>query len=265
MIVRRKEDSHKGQNGIVLVIGGSKNLVGALYLAAESIAAMRAGSDLVIVAAPEKVAWTINKMSPDLITVKLKGDNLAERHYDELKMYIDKADVILIGNGIGQEEKTRKLVKKIIKTKKPKVIDADAIKAIRLQEVDNSILTPHAREFEILMNNSKIKNKNIKQIQNKLKNNIILLKGKTDKIISKNKIKDNKTGNAGMSVGGTGDVLAGLCAGFVSQRMNLFDSAYLAAKITGKIGDELKKELGYGFVASDFLKLIAKAIKKEKL
>lgn len=258
----RKKDSHKGDNGVVLVIGGSKEFTGAVYLASKSIAAMRTGSDLVIIAAPEKVAWAINRMGPDLITAKMKGSYLTEKHFKDLKKYIDKADVLLIGNGIGQQAGTKKLVKKLVKVKKPKVIDADALKAVRIQELSNTILTPHAREFEILLKNSKLKSKDV---QKHLKNNVILLKGKVDKIISKNKIKENKTGNEGMTVGGTGDVLAGICAGFVSQGMPLFKAAYLSAKINGKIGDKLKKELGYGFVASDFLKLIAKEVKKVKV
>lgn len=255
----RKKSSHKGDNGIVLVIGGSKEYVGAVYLAASSIAAMRASSDLVFVAAPEKAAWAINKLCPDLITIKMKGDYLAERHFKEIKKYIEKADVLLVGNGIGMKEGTKKLVKKIVKVKKPKVIDADALKMVKLQELNNSVLTPHHKEFEILLKNSGLKEK---ELQKNLGDNVILLKGRVDKIISKNKIKENKTGNSGMTVGGTGDVLAGLCAGFVSQGLSLFKAAYLAAKVNGIIGDKLKKELGYGFIANDFLKLIAKVVKK---
>jgi len=257
----RDEDSHKGENGVVLVIGGSRDLVGALYLAAKSLAIMRAGADLVLVAAPEKIAWTLNKMSPDLIAVKMKGDHLTENHFFDMKKYIEKADVLLIGNGIGQEQGAKKLVNKLIKVDKPKIIDADAIKAIKIQDVSNAVLTPHAKEFEILLKNSGLKEN---ELQKNLKDNVVLLKGKVDKIISKDRIVENKTGNAGMTVGGTGDVLAGITAGFVSQSDDLFEAALKAAKIMGEIGDKLEEEFCYGFIASDFLKEIPEFMKNGK-
>ncbi len=260
---QRKPSSHKRDNGVVLVVGGSREYAGAVYLAAKSIAAMRTGTDLVIVAAPEKVAWSINTMSPDLITSKLSGEYITSKHKTQISKLLSKADVLLIGNGISQNKQTASFVKSLVeKTTKPKVIDADALKIIDLNKIKNAILTPHHKEFEILLKNSKLSERNFRA---KLGNNIILLKGKTDKIISKNKIKLNKTGNAGMTVGGTGDVLSGLCAGFVSQGNSLFDSAAAAAHINGKIGNKLKKKLGYGFIASDFLAEIAKEAKRSKL
>ncbi|MBU4492805.1 MAG: NAD(P)H-hydrate dehydratase, partial [Nanoarchaeota archaeon] len=190
-------------------------------------------------------------------------------------------DSVLIGNGMGIRKQTLRFSQKIIKNiKKPKVIDADAIKALGF-DVNNSIITPHENELKIFLENNlknkkkvlkEIFNKNIKlknkakNIQSALKdflekNNVILLKGKTDIIISKDKIKFNKTGNAGMSVAGTGDVLAGLTAGFLAQTKNLFDSACSAAFINGIIGDYLLKKKGYGFIASDFIDYIPLFIK----
>ena len=101
-------------------------------------------------------------------------------------------------------------------------------------------------------------------IKNNLKDNVILLKGMHDKIISAKKSAINKTGSAGMSVGGTGDLLSGMAAGFVSQGMNLFDSAHSAAYFLGNIGKKLEKSLGNGLIASDFLSEIAKEIKRYK-
>tara|TARA_Y100000310_G_scaffold251715_1_gene258301 strand:- start:17898 stop:18770 length:873 start_codon:yes stop_codon:yes gene_type:complete len=270
-IPKRNPDSHKGNNGQVLAVGGSEDLVGALTLA--SLAAARSGADLVIIFAPEKVAWAINKYSPDLITKKAKGKILTLKHYKIIKELIKKNDTLLIGNGIGINTKTKKLCKKIISsTNKLKVIDADAIKAISIKDCENSIITPHSKEFEIFLKNSKIKSDLIKKIINQknielktklikktLKqffdnNNILLLKGKTDIIISKNKIAINKTGNAGLTRGGTGDILAGLCAGFLSQNKDLFQSAANAAYFNGLIGDILlKKKKGISYLASDMV------------
>lgn len=253
VIKKRKSSSHKGDFGRVLVIGGSIDYVGAAALAGLSaLAVLRSGADLVKIAAPEKVAWAINCISPDLITSKLKGDFLSLKNYEQIKKLIDKNEVILIGPGIGIRDETKKLIKKIIKNNKNKlkVVDADAIKMIDLNEIDNAIITPHKKEFEILLGNSKLSQKNF---QKKLRNNVVLLKGSIDYIFSKNKREANKTGNPGMTVGGTGDVLAGLCAGFLAQSRNLFDSACAAAYVCGKAGDNLEKRMGYGFIASDLI------------
>jgi len=256
---KRKSKSHKGDNGKVLVIGGSRDYVGAVALA--GLAALRSGADWVTIAAPEKVGWAINALSPDLIVKKYKGDDFcAERAKDILKLS-KEFDAVLIGNGIGMHAKS--FCKKFVKEcRKPMVIDADCIKAISLDMVNNAILTPHEKEFEILLKNSGLNEKNFKK---KLKNNVILLKGPIDKIISKNKIAYNKTGNAGMTKAGTGDVLAGLCAGYLAQTKNLFQSALNAAYINGLIGDILlKKKKGYTYLASDMVEDIKKIKFKRK-
>ena len=276
---KRKPESHKGDNGRLLIIGGSIDYVGAVMLA--GMAAFRSGVDIVTIAAPEKVAWAINTFSPDFITKKFNGDFFASKHSDKIIKLSNNFDVILIGNGLGVRKQTIKFSQKIIKDiKKSKVIDADAIKALTF-EINNSIITPHENELRIFLENN-LKDKKIikdifskkinpekkaKNIQSVLKDflekdNVILLKGKTDIIISKDKIKFNKTGNAGMSVAGTGDVLAGLTAGFLAQTNSLFDSACSAAFINGIIGDYLLKKKGYGFIASDFIEYIPLFIKK---
>lgn len=268
---KRKKESHKGDNGLILVVGGSKNFVGAITLA--GLAALRSGADLVKVIAPERVAWAINAYSPDLVTTKLKGDYFKSSQFSIIKKQMEKFDVLLIGNGIGLSSDTKKFCINAIKNiKKLKVIDADAIKAISMNDAENSIITPHAKELEYFLVNSKIsksminkinKEKNlqkksllIKKIAQKFlnKNNIILLKGKIDIIFSKDGIFFNKTGNAGMTKGGTGDVLAGLCAGFLSQSKDLLQSAINAAYFNGLIGDLLmKKKKGFTYLASDMV------------
>ena len=287
-MLKHKKTSHKGDNGIVLLIGGSKEYVGAIALA--GIAALRSGCDLRYIAAPEKVAFAINKLYPDLITIKLKGDFLQPQHLKEIEEYIEKADVVLVGNGMGLKSKQFLLNLNKKYQKKLKVYDADALKFLNLNQVNNSILTPHLKEFEYLLKNSLtaseqktflkkilftdkkpmelifLDDKNMKLLQKKLKNNVILLKGKTDTIISKNKIDYNKVHNEGMTKGGTGDVLAGICAGFLAQTKNLFYSAKQAAYINGTIGNILlKKHKGYSFLASDMVNEISKVKLKQNL
>ena len=163
---KRKKDSHKGDNGLVLVVGGSKNFVGAIILA--GLAALRSGCDLVKIIAPEKVAWAINAYSPDLVTMKLKDEHFKPSHFNIVKKSMEKFDVLLIGNGIGLNKQTKKFCKKTIKNiKKFKVIDADAIKAISMDDAKNSIITPHSTEMSIFLKNSKISNIIIKNINYK--------------------------------------------------------------------------------------------------
>ncbi len=274
---KRRKDSKKGDNGRVLVIGGSKDYVGAVALA--GLAALRSGADWVTVAVPERVGWAINALSPDLVVKKYQGDDFCASRAKDVLQFEKNFDAVLIGNGIGMHAKT--FVKKYVKeSKKLLVIDADGIKSSEASILKNSIITPHIKELEIFLSNSKINNKIIKKIINEKniqkrallikrtsnnflnKNNIILLKGPIDAVISKNKIKYNKTGNAGMSKAGTGDVLAGLTVGFLAQSKDLLQSAVNAAYFNGLIGDILlKKKKGFTYLASDMVDEIKRILK----
>lgn len=258
----RRKEAHKGDYGRVLVIAGSEDYPGAAVLACSAaLAILRSGADLVTVAAPEKVAWAINCLVPDVITKKVKGTHFTMRHAASLISFSRSFDIVLIGPGIGK--KSADFLQKICSgISAPKVIDADAIKAVRVQEVNNAIFTPHQKEYEILLQNSRLKD-NMRYIQQTLGNNIILLKGPIDVIMSKAKIAYNKTGNPVMAKGGTGDVLAGLCAGFLAQmkagtraraaRFGLFKAACMAAYLNGATGDYLLKKRGRTFIASDII------------
>lgn len=277
-LMDRKKTSHKGQNGRVLIIGGSEEYVGAVALA--GLAALRAGCDVVTIAAPEKVAWAIHRYSPDLITTKVKGTSFNIKNAKEMVKYADRFDAILIGNGITR--KADKFCQYFIKkSQKFKVVDADALKSQSFKEFANSIVTPHETELEMLLFNShkeflipKLKESNAKEkaeiLQGNLRyflqnNNVLLLKGATDIIISHNKIAYNRTGNQGMTKAGTGDVLAGLAVGFLAKTGDMFKSAVAAAYINGYIGDQLlRKKKGYSFIASDILEDLNKIIKIDK-
>ncbi len=176
MKIVRKD--HKGENGRVLVVGGSQNYVGAPALVA--MAAERTGVDIVTVCAPEKVAWTINSYSPSLITRKFSGDELHTTDCKEIIELSESHDVVVLGNGLGlKKEFVLKLLRDI---KKPFVLDADGLKVISLDAVSNSVLTPHKKEFEILYNNTEKKipfneqemELNIKTMQRYIGDNVIL-------------------------------------------------------------------------------------------
>ena len=267
-LMDRKKTSHKGENGYALVVGGSEDYVTAPAIAA--LAALRAGCDLAAVAAPEKVAWTINMISLDLVTHKLPGETLNIKNAKDAVKLADRYDAVLLGNGSTRDSDVfnQMFVRKSMRLK---VVDADALKTLSFKDFTNSLLTPHWAELELMLINSgkefliqKLRAANIKEqaeiLQGNLRyflhnNNVILIKGATDIIISRNKIAFNRTGNQGMTKAGTGDCLAGLCVGFLAKTQDLFKSAVAAAYINGFIGDVLlKKHEGYSFIASDLLK-----------
>jgi NAD(P)H-hydrate epimerase len=261
----RKRTSHKGQNGRVLVVGGSIDYTGApTFVGMAALAALKAGADLVTIAAPEKVAWAINCISPDLITRKLPGDWLAPKHLATVLKLAESADIITVGNGIGLRPETKSFVLQLLKKlKKPVLIDADALRMVKLQDVKNAVLTPHGGEFGALLKNSGLKGATLKKIQPKLGSNVLVLKGHpVTKIISKGRIAENKTGHPGMTHGGVGDVLAGIIAGLIAQGNDAFTSAKMAAYVNGKIGEKLGKQMGFGYLASDVVKEIPFVLKQ---
>ena len=280
---KRKQTAKKGDNGRVLIVGGSEDYVGAVALA--GLSALRSGADWVTVAAPEKVAWAINCLSADLMTIKLKGNYFSLSHIDEIKKLAEKHDVVLLGNGIGLKKETKLFLKGVIKKiKNFVVLDADGIKALSSNDLRNSIITPHIKELEIFMQNSNIKNSIIKKIINEKnvqkkalliknslkgffeKNNVLLLKGLIGAVISKNNIFLNKNLEPGMTKAGTGDVLAGLCAGFLAQSRNLQQSAVNATYFCGLIEKILlKKKKGFTYLASDMIDEIRRILENEKL
>jgi ADP-dependent NAD(P)H-hydrate dehydratase / NAD(P)H-hydrate epimerase len=257
-LTSRRTDSHKGDNGRVLVVAGSDDFVGAAYLA--GMAAFRSGVDTVVIAAPERVAWAINCLSPDFISKKFKGSFFSPAAASEIIGMGKKFDVTLIGNGIGKNPKTQKFAAAVCKGIHGfKVIDADAITAVKLQDVENSVFTPHQAEYNTLLKNSGCSDKTVVKA---VGSNCILIKGEIDKIVAAGKTTLNKTGNPGMTVGGTGDVLAGLTAGLLAQEKNVFKAASAAAYVNGKAGDNLFRRYGYGFTASNLVEELPVVLKQ---
>ncbi|RMD57527.1 NAD(P)H-hydrate dehydratase [Candidatus Woesearchaeota archaeon] len=261
-LMGRRASSHKGENGRVLVVGGSQDYSGTLVLV--GVAALRAGADIVTIAAPQRVAWAVNACSPDLITKKLTGKYLVPRHISDVKKLLPKFDVLEYGNGIGMHAKTWKFSKRLAEEARgmKKVIDADGIKQLSFSQLDRAIITPHEVELFLFLKNSgleeiyeeKNKERRAKLLQLHVGDNVLLIKGPTDYVISRSKIARVRGGNPGLTKAGTGDVLAGLCAGFYAQSGDAFSSARAASVLNKRIGDLLlKKKRGYSFIASDIL------------
>ena len=273
----RDEKSHKGNNGRLLIVGGSKDYSGAPAIA--GMAAIGAGADLVYVAAPEKAAQAIKSTSPDLIVKSLEGDKLSLMHSGEILDIVDSVDCVLLGPGAGIDDETSKLFNVLVaKIKKPIVLDADALKQVELSLIknrDDIILTPHIFEFKSFFNvagdlkldidsyDFKKVDENItefQQVARQIKGTVIV-KGQYDLILSGTRFRINKSGNSGMTVGGTGDALAGICASLLTQNLSPFDCACLGAFINGLSGEKAFEIKGNGFSASDLVSHIGSVIK----
>jgi NAD(P)H-hydrate epimerase len=234
----------------VLVVGGSPDYVGAVYLA--GIAALRSGADSVIVMAPEKVAWALSTLSPDLMTRKLSGTVLSTAHEAAIRRQLATADVLVLGNGAGTNPRTAALMRTLMRWSGPKVIDADALKVLKGSAVCNAILTPNEGEWSLLARASDVP----KLLAN---GNVVIKKARSTEILAGKKVLRARRTNQGLGKAGTGDVLAGLCAGYLAQGLPLTDAAKEAVRVGSAVADVLtKKKKGYYFLASDLVEELAK-------
>jgi NAD(P)H-hydrate epimerase len=261
--------AHKGDFGRLLVIGGSETFSGAPALVA--MGAYRAGVDLVYIATPAETAHAISSMSPDLITIKLDGKHVNPRNIPTLNPHLEKATAAVIGPGLGLHRETKQFVREIIERldakKVPTLLDADGLKAFAEFEFRAKaplVLTPHSGEFKILTGHEPPKDietriSNTKEAAVKM-GAVILLKGHTDVISDGHRVKLNFSGNPGMTTGGTGDVLSGVVAAFLSQGIPPFEAAVAGAFINGAAGDFVESEKGHHMVATDLLAWIPKVI-----
>lgn len=258
----RPPKSHKGDFGRLLVIGGSETFSGAPAFVA--LAALRIGVDLAYVAAPERTAYAISSMSPDLITIKLEGRHLNLGNLPALKAYMETANAVVLGPGLGLHVETREAVKAIIEAVesagKPLLLDADGLKAFaEFKKTLNMplVLTPHAREYAILTGRKLPEDlsERVLEVQKTAAElgAVILLKGPVDIISDGKRFKLNFTGNPGMTVGGTGDVLSGIVGTFLAQQTDPFEAAVAGAFVNGAAGDFVFEEKGYHMVSTDLI------------
>ena len=265
----RLPEAHKGTFGRLLVIGGSNVFSGAPALAA--MAALRTGVDIVTVAAPEKTATAISSMSPALITIKLKGKHLNSSNLPALKEHLESATAVVLGPGLGLHSETKEATQEIIEQVEekgtPLLLDADGLKAFAefKRKVDlPMVLTPHAREYEILTGNKLPDDpwERAEMVQKRARKlgATILLKGPVDVISNGIDVKFNFTGNPGMTVGGTGDVLSGVVGGLLAMGAGSFRAAVAGAFINGAAGDFVAAEKGYHMIPTDLLEFIPKVM-----
>jgi len=268
MLQKRKPEAHKGNAGRVLIIGGGP-YSGAPALAA--LAAIRAGADLVTVAVPESVAGIVASYSPDLIVRKLFSSVLCPEDLSILPDLINSHDVVVMGMGLGRATETLETVRKLLPFCRKAVLDADALAALSgtlfetLAGNCEIIVTPHAGEFARLRDmetpdSPEAREKAVREFAEE-KGVVTLLKGKVDIISDGKQTLLNRTGNPGMTVGGTGDVLAGV-TGSLFSRNPTFLAAACAAYINGAAGDLAFEKAGNALLATDVIEKIPEIIKE---
>jgi len=268
---RREKWSHKGDSGRVLIIGGSRRYRGAPALC--GLAALRSGCDIATIAAPESAVDVISSFSPNLITEPLVGDYINIGDLEKLISLSKKFDVILIGNGMGRMVGSRDTVLELLSAvRKPCIIDADALHMVSENKKllrPGWILTPHEYEFQNL-SGVKVPRQLEKRAGEVVKfsksyRSTVLLKGHIDVIAESGKVFINSTGNPYMTVGGTGDVLAGICAAFLGGGMTSLNAAAAAAFVSGAAGDLAAKDIGPGLMATDVIEKIPAVMKEAVL
>ena len=262
-------DTKKGARGRILVVGGGP-YTGAPYLSAK--AALRSGVDLAYVLAPKAASDTIASYSPNVIVRALDtrtgSDRIGPGHLAQVLEEASRADVVLLGPGMGDHPESIDASARIMaQVERPMVIDADALKAIKKGSrlPSQCILTPHRGEFANLMSALGLKAsgedldgwaRDVEALARAVGVTVVR-KGPVDIISDGGHTKFNETGNPAMAVGGTGDVLAGLCAGFLANIKHPFRAACLGAFLNGYFGDRAYARKGCSLVATDLLDEIA--------
>jgi len=263
----RRTHSRKGENGIVLVVGGSWLYHGAPALAA--MASFRCGIDLVYVAVPEKIATAIRALSPNFIVLPLPDLKLTKGSIRRLEKIIPEVDAAVVGPGLVPKDADALtyLLKELLERDVAVVLDAAALipDVLTVVKEKRAVLTPHAGEFKRLFGIELTKSVEERAVHVKEKASeyslTILLKGPVDVISDGNEVVLNRTGTSAMTVGGTGDVLSGLVAGFLSKGAKPIEAAVAAARVNGLAGERATVKFGYHIVATDLLDEIPQILK----
>lgn len=267
-----KKTAHKGDNGRVLVVGGGP-YYGAPVLSA--LGSLRTGADLVHIATPLNAAKLISGFSPNFIVHPfLDQDIITKDDILDIVRHAEKADAVVLGPGLGDAYETMDavpgVVKKILKMGKPLIIDADGLKALGkkhdILKHSQTVITPHAGEFKIFTGESLPedieKRKKLVFSWAKKLDITIFLKGPID-IISDGKItKLNRIHNEAMTVGGTGDVLAGIIGSLLSKKVSPINAARIAAFLNGEAGNYAFSKKSYGLLATDVIEEIPTVLKE---
>jgi NAD(P)H-hydrate epimerase len=254
LALTRDPQSHKGDHGEVLVVGGGP-YTGAPALAAQ--AALRAGADLVRVACPAAVAREVQAFEAGLIVRPFEGDRLAPSHVDDLLSLARAHDAVVFGPGLGDAAETLAAVESFLGDfGGTAVVDADALQVVPgLETAATLVCTPHQGELRKMGGATSDDWRERADLVTGFAADVghtLLVKGAYDVVSGGTETRINRTGNPGMTVGGTGDVLAGVC-GALASTLDPLEAAAVAAYANGRAGDAVVDDRGYGLLASDLL------------
>lgn len=271
--VRREQ--HKGEGGVVLVLGGGP-YTGAPAVA--GLAALRSGADLSILLVPKRAWAVVASYSPNLVVRPLNDDDL---NFEDppnrvaLNSWLKKCDAVVVGPGLGQFDVTKSAVRHAVaranEAKLPVVADADALIALSEKPEllgPNVVVTPHAREYEILTGEKLPPPLDVEarveaaQRAAQKTRATFLVKGPVDVVTDGRRVKRNATGHPAMSVGGTGDALAGIVGALLAKGLTPFDAARLGAWISGRAGELAAAEKSMGLLATDVVEAIPAVLRE---
>lgn len=266
---KRRKDAHKGDFGRILLLCGSRGYTGAAYLAA--MGALRSGAGLVYLGVPECIYTIEATKLAEAIVLPLPHfwGKFSIQSIFRLKKLVNNMDAVLIGPGMGKGFGTYFVTKWVLKHfRGPIVLDADGInvlvkhKDILRGRTSPTILTPHAGEFTRFSGqNIKDKVSDTVEMANDL--GVILVHKGTGTIVTDGKtVYKNTTGNPGMAVGGSGDVLSGIITALLGQGLPPLEAASSGVWLHGAAGDICANEIGeYGMLPSDLLLALPRLLK----
>lgn len=264
----RAADAHKGDFGKILLLCGSKGYTGAAYLAA--MGALRSGAGLVFLGVPESIyAIEAIKLNEAIVfSLPEEDGKLSADAVPAILERLPKMDAVLIGPGLGQSAGVFEVVKVVLEHAQcPVLLDADGINLIAAHKdivrgrTAPTILTPHAGEFGRLGGNPEERTVAAEAMAKDL-GCILLLKGHHTVITDGGTTYINTTGNPGMSVGGSGDMLAGIITALLGQGIAPLEAAACGAWLHGAAGDICAAEIGqYGMLPTDMLNVLPRLLK----
>jgi NAD(P)H-hydrate epimerase len=270
---QRSPDSHKGDFGRVLLIGGSRGMPGSISLS--GMAALRSGAGLVTLAVPEACQAIVAGFEPSYMTAPLPSDAAGlfdKSALPQLRELISRATVVAMGPGTGRSDAVINMVTTLYReTTAPMVVDADGLNALASdrqalpQHAGPRVLTPHPGEFARLVGQREPPTDRVGDASRLAASAsiVVVLKGHGTVIADDTRHAINPTGNPGMATGGTGDVLTGVVAAMLAQGLPPFDAAQLGVYVHGLAGDLAAESLGQSsLIASDLIRFLPEAFRR---
>lgn len=261
--------AHKGDFGKILLLCGSRGYTGAPALAA--MGALRSGAGLVYLGVPESIyaIEAVKLTEPIVFPLPEENGMFSPRVVSEIEKKLPNMDAVLIGPGMGQSTGTLAVAKAVLELfHGPVVVDADGInvlaahKNILRERTGPVILTPHDGEFVRLAGCLGPDREAAAVALARELGSIVLLKGHKTVITDGETAYVNRTGNPGMAVGGSGDVLAGIIVSLCGQGIAPLEAAACGAWLHGKAGDLCAAEIGqYGMLPTDMLNVLPRLMK----